>query len=733
MPDDRPPYRLHVAIDRGQGPVYVLLHGINSTGHDWDTVVTAMGFDRRCIALDELGYGNSPKPLDIDYTVDDHADAIAYTLDELGIDEPFTLVGYSMGGPMAVRFAATRPERVKRLVLISAPFFLDPEQMGGSDYAKAVFQTQGSQKVLDLVRSTGFAKSGIFKKLSSDDKAVIQEFINTRDLKTDWRILQKNMANAIQHTNMAENLAEVRCPITFMVGENDAFIVKSQIETLAEEYAPDMEVRFLADLKADHMLLQNIPTLMASEITKYEDRRLSVAFDRGEGELFVLLHGIENDGSFWNRAALAVSSRNRVVALDLLGFGQSPRPLDIPYTVDDQIASIEATLESLLRSSDERFTLVGHSLGAIVSAAFATKRPDRIKRLVLFSVPVNERDVEAGSGHIDQARAAFVDNFGPLREHGIRLSQQSAVRGVLGRDRLNRFKPTLRSIANAIEVEQVGADLKATPEIPVTVAYGTRDPFVVPEYIESLGTLRDNIEVIRLEAGHDIATQQAVVAARIIDPELALDVAEDLTARAAKDPKLRPSQSSWDGLVREDTPLVIFRALLYLALGISMLFLPPQGDITVLRFAFAAFIFARSIAFITSVFTTHSIQQEKLTNAASGFIGILVGLFLMLTPNLTLTILVLSAAGYLALQGAINLFAATQTSRSSGRRPRLLWQGVAELVVAIALVSGSVLAARLVALVIMGSSIAAGVALLTFVGVTARLGKVFNDMPPESS
>ena len=81
MPEDRPPYRLHVAIDRGKGPVYVLLHGINSTGHDWDTVVTAMGFDRRCIALDELGYGNSPKPLDIDYTVDDHADAIDHTLD----------------------------------------------------------------------------------------------------------------------------------------------------------------------------------------------------------------------------------------------------------------------------------------------------------------------------------------------------------------------------------------------------------------------------------------------------------------------------------------------------------------------------------------------------------------------------------------------------------------------------------------------------------------------------
>ncbi len=729
MAEGGAPYRLHVAIDRGQGPVYVLLHGINSTGHDWDTVVTAMGFDHRCIALDELGYGNSPQPLDIDYTVDDHADAIDYTLTDIGIDEPFTLVGYSMGGPMAARFAAKYPDRVKRLVLISAPFFLDPEQMGEAAYAKAVFQTEGSHKLLDMVRSVGFAKSGVFKKLSADDKQVIQGFINSQNLNTDWTILQKNMANAIQHTNMAENLSQVACPITFMVGEHDAFIVQSQIETLAEKFAPNMEIRFLADLKADHMLLQNIPTLMADEIKKNEDRRLSVAFDRGEGHLHLFLHGVENDGSFWNQAAYAVSTRNRAVSLDLLGFGQSPKPADIPYAVDDHIASIELTLDSLLRDTEEPMTIVGHSIGGIIAAAYARKHPERVRRLVLFSVPINERDVAAGAGRLDQARAAFVDNFGPLREKGIKLSRSAAVRSVLGRDRLTRYLPTLRSLANTVEVEQVGSDLRGVPEIPVTVVYGTRDPFVVPEYVESLGQLRDNIEVIRLDAGHDIATQLAAQAARLVDPGLPAEQVEDLTAKAAKDPKLRPGQSSWRRLFAEDTPLVLFRAVLYLALGLSMLFLPPQGDLQVLRLAFAIFIFARSISFITSVFTTHSIQQEKITNAASGLVGIAVGLYLMLGANVSQTILMWTAAGYLLFNGAINLFAALHTSPQSGRRGRLLWQGAGEVLLSLLLFSGSIFAARLVSLVIMGASIAAGVALLTYVAVTAKLGRAFVEKP----
>ena len=248
-----------------------------------------------------------------------------------------------------------------------------------------------------------------------------------------------------------------------MVGEHDAFIVRSQIETLAEKFAPDMEIRFLADLKADHMLLQNIPTLMASEITKNEDRRLSIAFDRGEGHLHVFLHGVENDGSFWNQVAFAVSSRGRAVSLDLLGFGQSPKPADIPYTVDDHIASIELTLDSLLRDADKPMTIVGHSIGGIIAAAFAAKHPTRVTRLVLFSVPINERDVAAGAGRLNQARAVFVDNFGPLRERGIKLSKNTAVRAVLGKDRLSRYLPTLRSLKNSVEVEQVGRDLSCGP------------------------------------------------------------------------------------------------------------------------------------------------------------------------------------------------------------------------------------------------------------------------------
>lgn len=718
------PFRLHVPIDRGRGPIYVLLHGINSTGNDWDTVVTAMGFDRRCIAVDELGYGRSPKPLVIEYTLDDHVEALRFTLEDMGIDEPFTLVGYSMGGPIGLHYAARYPEQVSRLVLISAPFFLRPDQIGDTAYAKAVFQSQGSQKVLDLVRSAGFAGSNLFKKLSSEDKQVIQGFINSEDLETDWLILQKNMRNAIQKPDFPADLQQVTAPVTFMVGEHDTFIVQSQIETLKADYAPNMEVRYLADLKADHMLLENVPVLMATEITKWEDRRLAVALDRGEGDVYVMLHGIENDGSFWNLVGAALATKDRAISLDLLGFGQSPRPLDIPYSADDQVDSIAATLDSLL-GEGRRFTLVGHSLGAIVAAAYAKRYPEQVKRLVLFSPPINEPDVSAGSARLDQARALFVDSFGALRERGARLTSKRAVRGALGHERLSRYEPSLRSLRNTVETETLASDLATVAQIPVTVVHGLRDPFVVPEYVQALTERRSDVEVVTLDAAHDIATEHPLEALLAIDSGVDTERAAAVIEKARTDRKLRPSVSGFKMMFDADALLVGLKGLVYLAWGLGLALLPPSRDVTLLRFGFAAFLFARSLVVITGLFTTRSIRQELFSNALMGGVGMLLGVFLLVADNLAVTILSLWVVGYLLLTALVNLYAAFHTSHSGTKRKRLMFEGAGALVAGLLLLAGSVLVARLIIVFVTVGAIAAGASLLSYALLARRAGGVW--------
>ena len=112
---------LNVAVRQGpaDGPVLLLLHGFTGSIATWQPHMEALAADCTTIAIDALGHGDSDTPPDprryrMEYVV---ADTLRIA-DQLGIDR-FGLVGYSMGGRMALHIAAAS-DRVTGLVLESA-------------------------------------------------------------------------------------------------------------------------------------------------------------------------------------------------------------------------------------------------------------------------------------------------------------------------------------------------------------------------------------------------------------------------------------------------------------------------------------------------------------------------------------------------------------------------------------------------------------------------------------
>lgn len=98
------------------GRTVVLLHGKNFYGSYWEQTIRALtqaGF--RVVVPDQIGFGKSSKP-GIRYSFDLLASNTASLLDELNIRQS-AIVGHSMGGMLAVRFARTYPERTTRLIL----------------------------------------------------------------------------------------------------------------------------------------------------------------------------------------------------------------------------------------------------------------------------------------------------------------------------------------------------------------------------------------------------------------------------------------------------------------------------------------------------------------------------------------------------------------------------------------------------------------------------------------
>ncbi|MES2511759.1 MAG: alpha/beta hydrolase [Pseudomonadota bacterium] len=104
-----------------RGLTHVLLHGIGSGSGSWlmQLEAAALTEGARVLAWEAPGYGHSSAVLPAVPDAGDYASRLWALLDTLGITEPVTLVGHSLGALMATRAVVQRPEQVKRLVLLS--------------------------------------------------------------------------------------------------------------------------------------------------------------------------------------------------------------------------------------------------------------------------------------------------------------------------------------------------------------------------------------------------------------------------------------------------------------------------------------------------------------------------------------------------------------------------------------------------------------------------------------
>jgi pimeloyl-ACP methyl ester carboxylesterase len=110
--------RVHVrSTPGGAEEAAVFVHGLAGSATNWTDLMDELAGDVRGYALDLPGAGYSPEPPDGDYSVDGHAGVVARLIEHVG--GPVHLFGNSMGGAVSVRVAATRPDLVRSLTLIS--------------------------------------------------------------------------------------------------------------------------------------------------------------------------------------------------------------------------------------------------------------------------------------------------------------------------------------------------------------------------------------------------------------------------------------------------------------------------------------------------------------------------------------------------------------------------------------------------------------------------------------
>jgi pimeloyl-ACP methyl ester carboxylesterase len=106
--------------EHGSGEPLVLLHGGFGAGELLAPLVAELAAGRRVITVDLQGHGHTAdidRPLRPEHMADD----IAALIGHLGLERA-DVMGYSLGGLVALRTAIQHPDRVRRLVLVSVPF-----------------------------------------------------------------------------------------------------------------------------------------------------------------------------------------------------------------------------------------------------------------------------------------------------------------------------------------------------------------------------------------------------------------------------------------------------------------------------------------------------------------------------------------------------------------------------------------------------------------------------------
>ena len=119
------------------------------------------------------------------------------------------------------------------------------------------------------------------------------------------------------------------------------------------------------------------------------------------GRTVVLFHGMNFAGFYWGGPIDALRKEGfRVVVPDQIGFGRSSKPI-IPYNFHDMARNTRLLLQHL---KIEKASIVGHSMGGMLAARFATQYPDVAERVVIYN-PIGLLDprFERPWGSIDEA------------------------------------------------------------------------------------------------------------------------------------------------------------------------------------------------------------------------------------------------------------------------------------------------------------------------------------------
>jgi pimeloyl-ACP methyl ester carboxylesterase len=249
-------------------------------------------------------------------------------------------------------------------------------------------------------------------------------------------------------------------------------------------------------------------------------RRPESLFTRtwGAGPPVVFIHGLGASSHYWDGVRERAPVGYEGIAIDLLGFGRSPKPPSASYDVD-------CHLDTLERHIPPESLLVGHSLGAILALALAARRPQLPRALVLVGTPAFA-DIETAQRDIGRlgllprltvrgawAARALCELMCIARPLAIAVAPvvlRDIPREVAADGARHTWRSYSRTLCRVVVEHRIMEDLTRTTA-PVHFIHGRSDREAALEHVEMIAAHGPHAEVVAVDGDHHLALRRPEV------------------------------------------------------------------------------------------------------------------------------------------------------------------------------------------------------------------------------
>lgn len=220
----------------------------------------------------------------------------------------------------------------------------------------------------------------------------------------------------------------------------------------------------------------------------------------------VFLHGIGLSSEAWQEVIARLPADIRVISIDLLGFGQSPKPHWAIYSVRLQARMFIATIVRLRITGP--IILVGHSLGALVSVEIAKKYPLLVKSLILCSPPFYKPDSLARKllPHTDTILKDIYKAIHKRPDQFVKISMLAVKYGLVNKS-FSITDDDVHSYMGALEasiINQTSLHDAITLKKPMQIIHGALDPVVIGKNLKTLVKNNHRAKLSIIIASHEV-------------------------------------------------------------------------------------------------------------------------------------------------------------------------------------------------------------------------------------